>query len=309
MLARKTNRKLVLCVPELLQCPVVETISGGGQSCMRGMQVSTVSSKFCVVQGTSITKNLSTLQNSKVSTFGSFLRYCINGASIGTASSGCVSKMATAIGRCPLRRFHCSKVDYQSACFFCSASIAMVCWTLHYAKRILETLFVHRFSHNTMPITNLFKVSAGRRRDVCGCVQGGGGMCGSVQGGGMCVGECGKAGCVWRRDVWACVGRGGMCVGMCGEEGCVWACVGRRDVCGNVWGGGMHVGMCGEEGCVWVSAGSRDAWVSAGRRDVWVSVGRRDVCGRVQEGGMCGARVGRRDVCGHVWEGGVCVGV
>jgi len=35
--------------------------------------------------------------------------------------------------------------------------IAMVCWTLHYAKRLLETIFVHRFSHSTMPIRNLFR--------------------------------------------------------------------------------------------------------------------------------------------------------
>ena len=35
--------------------------------------------------------------------------------------------------------------------------IAALCWAGHYAKRILETLFVHRFSNATMPIMNLFK--------------------------------------------------------------------------------------------------------------------------------------------------------
>lgn len=35
--------------------------------------------------------------------------------------------------------------------------IAAICWTVHYIKRILETIFVHRFSHSTMPIFNLFK--------------------------------------------------------------------------------------------------------------------------------------------------------
>lgn len=34
---------------------------------------------------------------------------------------------------------------------------ALIAWTIHYAKRELETLFVHRFSHATMPLFNLFK--------------------------------------------------------------------------------------------------------------------------------------------------------
>ncbi|XP_071953896.1 probable very-long-chain enoyl-CoA reductase art-1 isoform X2 [Antedon mediterranea] len=34
--------------------------------------------------------------------------------------------------------------------------IAAACWTFHYAKRLFETVFIHRFSHATMPIMNLF---------------------------------------------------------------------------------------------------------------------------------------------------------
>lgn len=35
--------------------------------------------------------------------------------------------------------------------------IAAACWVFHYAKRILETMFIHRFSNATMPVTNLLK--------------------------------------------------------------------------------------------------------------------------------------------------------
>jgi len=35
--------------------------------------------------------------------------------------------------------------------------VAAACYAFHYVKRLLETVFVHRFSHATMPLTNLFK--------------------------------------------------------------------------------------------------------------------------------------------------------
>ena len=52
--------------------------------------------------GTRGMEKLSTLPNSKVSEFGSIFKYCINNASVGTASNGHVSEVAT-IGRCMLR--------------------------------------------------------------------------------------------------------------------------------------------------------------------------------------------------------------
>lgn len=42
--------------------------------------------------------------------------------------------------------------------FFNLFSIAAACYSFHYIKRLLETVFVHRFSNATMPIMNLFKV-------------------------------------------------------------------------------------------------------------------------------------------------------
>lgn len=35
--------------------------------------------------------------------------------------------------------------------------LALAFWSFHYVKRILETFFVHRFSHGTMPIFNLYR--------------------------------------------------------------------------------------------------------------------------------------------------------
>lgn len=43
--------------------------------------------------------------------------------------------------------------------YACISRIAAACWTFHYAKRVFETLFIHRFSHGSMPLRNLFKVS------------------------------------------------------------------------------------------------------------------------------------------------------
>lgn len=36
-------------------------------------------------------------------------------------------------------------------------TLALAFWTFHYAKRILETIYVHKFHHATMPIFNLYR--------------------------------------------------------------------------------------------------------------------------------------------------------
>lgn len=36
-------------------------------------------------------------------------------------------------------------------------TLALLYWSFHYTKRILETFFVHKFGHETMPVANLFR--------------------------------------------------------------------------------------------------------------------------------------------------------
>ena len=71
----------------------------------------------------------------------------------------------------PLLREHnlcVEEILYVSATFpfpyflYFSCSIAAACWSGHFVKRLLETIFIHRFSHATMPLFNLFKVSCFR---------------------------------------------------------------------------------------------------------------------------------------------------
>src|SRR3989338_2952087 len=40
-----------------------------------------------------------------------------------------------------------------------TSNLAMALWVFHYVKREFETVFVHRFGNDTMPILNIFKNS------------------------------------------------------------------------------------------------------------------------------------------------------
>ncbi|KAK0135248.1 Very-long-chain enoyl-CoA reductase [Merluccius polli] len=49
-----------------------------------------------------------------------------------------------------------SKYDFTTSKLWV-VHLACMCHSFHYIKRILETLFVHRISHGTMPLRNIFK--------------------------------------------------------------------------------------------------------------------------------------------------------
>ena len=48
-------------------------------------------------------------------------------------------------------------VDAAAAEYNWVARLGVICWTLHFLKREYETLFIHKFSRATMPLSNLFK--------------------------------------------------------------------------------------------------------------------------------------------------------
>ncbi|XP_031639693.1 probable very-long-chain enoyl-CoA reductase art-1 [Contarinia nasturtii] len=47
--------------------------------------------------------------------------------------------------------------NVSEATYTTTQHIAAACYAIHYVKRLYETIFVHRFSHATMPLSNLFK--------------------------------------------------------------------------------------------------------------------------------------------------------
>ena len=71
----KDNQRLELRVPVFVKRSVGEAISGAGQSCVRDLSASALSSEFCTAQVPVGPQNLSTLRNSEVPTFQRAVKY------------------------------------------------------------------------------------------------------------------------------------------------------------------------------------------------------------------------------------------
>ncbi|KAG8132672.1 hypothetical protein E2320_010518, partial [Naja naja] len=48
-------------------------------------------------------------------------------------------------------------VNFLKRFYLAVSSLACICHSFHYIKRLIETIFVHRFSHGTMPLRNIVK--------------------------------------------------------------------------------------------------------------------------------------------------------
>ena len=50
-----------------------------------------------------------------------------------------------------------------------SLRLACACHTFHYVKRLIETIFVHRFAHGTMPLRTIVRVRTWRGEPLIMC--------------------------------------------------------------------------------------------------------------------------------------------
>lgn len=61
------------------------------------------------------------------------------------------------VGLYALRPSFIYGADANSTPFNWVAALGVICWMIHFLKREFETIFIHKFSRPTMPLSNLFK--------------------------------------------------------------------------------------------------------------------------------------------------------